>query len=281
MVLLGAMHKLGLGVPSNPQAAMQWFTKAADKGDGLGMYNVGVMHQQGSGVPRDYAAARSWFEKAAASGEPIAMTGLGKMYFEGGPGLAPDYKFARQWFDQAISRGDKTAAVHLQKLEIKEAEKDKRYADALRLQELYTATVEQTEAKQNGKPAIETARALIGTAWYSILTRDFQKALNATDRADEISPSYIGVKINRAHALMFLDRTEEARAIYRSNAGKTLTEDDDIPWNRVIVEDFADLRKAGLTHPLMAEIEQSFTAGTEPPATPPPIPSPPPSPAEQ
>jgi hypothetical protein len=32
-------------------------------------------------------------------------------------------------------------------------------------------------------------------------------------------------------------------------------------WETVTVEDFAELRKVGLTHPLMDEIEKRFSAG--------------------
>jgi hypothetical protein len=36
---------------------------------------------------------------------------------------------------------------------------------------------------------------------------------------------------------------------------------EDKSWDTVVLEDFAELRKAGLTHPLMDEIEKRFTAG--------------------
>jgi hypothetical protein len=34
----------------------------------------------------------------------------------------------------------------------------------------------------------------------------------------------------------------------------------DKPWGTVTLKDFAELRKAGLTHPLMDEIEKAFSA---------------------
>jgi hypothetical protein len=40
--------------------------------------------------------------------------------------------------------------------------------------------------------------------------------------------------------------------------GKPLSEQDARLWERVIVEDFAEFRKAGLTHPMMAHIEKKL-----------------------
>jgi hypothetical protein len=59
---------------------------------------------------------------------------------------------------------------------------------------------------------------------------------------------------------MFLDRVDEARTAYLRYRGETNVQDDKT-WETVVLEDFADLRKAGLTHPLMQEIEKAI-AGT-------------------
>jgi hypothetical protein len=56
---------------------------------------------------------------------------------------------------------------------------------------------------------------------------------------------------------MFLDRTDEARALYLKYRGVQKVAEDK-SWEAVILFDFADLRKAGLTHPLMNEIEKQF-----------------------
>ena len=62
---------------------------------------------------------------------------------------------------------------------------------------------------------------------------------------------------NRAHALMFLDRTDEARVLYLQYRGQKNVEEQK-SWETVIVDDFAKLRKAGLSRPLMDEIEKQF-----------------------
>jgi hypothetical protein len=65
--------------------------------------------------------------------------------------------------------------------------------------------------------------------------------------------------VNRAHALMFLNRVDEARVLYLKYRGQKV--EGDKSWEAAILEDFAELQKAGLTHPLMQEIEKVF-AGT-------------------
>jgi hypothetical protein len=66
------------------------------------------------------------------------------------------------------------------------------------------------------------------------------------------------METNRAHALMFLERGEQAKALYLAHKGKPLSEQDDRLWERVIADDFAEFRKAGLTHPMMADIEKGL-----------------------
>jgi hypothetical protein len=68
-----------------------------------------------------------------------------------------------------------------------------------------------------------------------------------------MGPEWAGMSIVRAHALMFLDRTEEARALYERfrNRGN------DRHRSRIeLMQEFKWLREAGLAHPLMGEIER-------------------------
>jgi hypothetical protein len=59
---------------------------------------------------------------------------------------------------------------------------------------------------------------------------------------------------------MFLGRVDEARALYLKYRGQQQVQGDK-SWEAVVLEDFAKIQKAGLTHPLMQEIEKAF-AGT-------------------
>jgi tetratricopeptide (TPR) repeat protein len=101
----------------------------------------------------------------------------------------------------------------------------------------------------------------IGTLAYRlVLVHDFSSALDAVDRAIALAPDKIWLYGNRAHALMFLGREDEARAIYLRFHG-TRNAMGEKSWDAMVLEDFAELRKAGLAHPLMDEIEKQLAGG--------------------
>jgi tetratricopeptide (TPR) repeat protein len=89
-----------------------------------------------------------------------------------------------------------------------------------------------------------------GIAANFILARNFAQALEAADQATSLAPDKIWLYSNRAHALMFLNRVDEARALYLKYRG-TKNVEGDKSWEALILEDFAELRKAGLSHPLI------------------------------
>ena len=86
----------------------------------------------------------------------------------------------------------------------------------------------------------------------------FARALEAADQAILASPNKIWLYTNRSHALMFIGRVDEARALYLQYRGQKNVEGEKT-WEIVVLEDFAELRKGGLNHPLMDEIERRFT----------------------
>ena len=57
---------------------------------------------------------------------------------------------------------------------------------------------------------------------------------------------------------MFLDRVDEARALYLQYLG-TKNVEGERSWETYILGDFAELLKVGLSHPLMDEIKRKFT----------------------
>ena len=73
-----------------------------------------------------------------------------------------------------------------------------------------------------------------------------------------LAPDQIWLYTNRAHALMFLGRVDEAREVYLQYRG-TKDVQGEKSWETVILDDFAALRKAELTNPLMDEIEKEFS----------------------
>ena len=57
---------------------------------------------------------------------------------------------------------------------------------------------------------------------------------------------------------MFLGHEKDCKALHLAHKGKPISGSDGQLWERVIVEDFAEFRKAGLTHPMMADIEKEL-----------------------
>jgi hypothetical protein len=55
---------------------------------------------------------------------------------------------------------------------------------------------------------------------------------------------------------MMMDRTDEARPLFKRIIAHDVQEDSDL--RRIIRDDFAEMRKAGITHPMMAEIEKAL-----------------------
>jgi hypothetical protein len=59
---------------------------------------------------------------------------------------------------------------------------------------------------------------------------------------------------------MFLGYIDEARALYLQHSGTKKVREEK-SWETVVLDNFADLRAAKLTHPLMDEIENRFAHG--------------------
>jgi tetratricopeptide (TPR) repeat protein len=129
------------------------------------------------------------------------------------------------------------------------------YAKALQWAQKALAAIEEIDASGGG-----AAFVLNEVAWLSLFVQDFQGALAAAERAHQIAPYDLTSDGNRAHALMFVGRDAEARALYLSHRDEPLSESDKRTWRQAALDDFAEFRKAGLTRPLMAEIEAAFAA---------------------
>lgn len=96
-----------------------------------------------------------------------------------------------------------------------------------------------------------------GTAYHAVLAHDFEEALKIADEAIAAAPDKIWFNSNRAHALMFLGRDGEARAVYQKYQNIPKAQGDR-SWNEIVLTDFAEIRETGIDHPLMAEIEAAF-----------------------
>jgi TPR repeat protein len=215
---LGLLYNSGMGVPQDYAKAREWWEKAAAKDNVAAIGYLGILYRYGRGVPQDYAKAREWYEKAAALGYSPAMTELG-VYYENGLGVPQDYAKAREWYEKAAAKENGEAMF--------------------RLGALY----------HNGHGV---------TPDYAKEHEWFEKALTVADDAHTLFPNNLLIETNRARALMFTGHDEEAKALYLAYKGQRMSGEDDTLWERVIAQDFAEFRKAGLTHPMMADIEKEL-----------------------
>jgi hypothetical protein len=91
---------------------------------------------------------------------------------------------------------------------------------------------------------------------------DFHQALEAADLGIRFGPEENWIRGNRAHALMFLGRLQEARDEYLAYRGKPNSQQwpelSKVQWEDAIVGDFRTYREEGREHPLMTEIEELF-----------------------
>ena len=105
----------------------------------------------------------------------------------------------------------------------------------------------------------EVLNAIASLSWYAVLARKFDVALNSAEsalRGGENAEIKFTAMTNRAHALMLLNRLDEAREAYRAGQGKT--NKDQKTWETVILDDFKELKDAGLSHQLMDEIANNY-----------------------
>jgi TPR repeat protein len=258
MTGLGQLYQSGLGVEKDYVKARELYEKAAARGDARAMTRLGQLYAKGDGVPKDYAKAREWLEKASDKGEAQGIVTLAWLY-QSGLGVEKDDAKAHELHEKAAARGDPYAQAQLDKPQISEAAEAGRYAEALQLQEVSAAKMETMETKGDyGAPGWNTATALNLVTRYALFAQEFAKALTAADHAHALLPHDLIIETNRAHALMFMERGDEAKALYLAHKGQPISEEDNQLWERAIAEDFEKFRKAGLTHRMMADIEREL-----------------------
>ncbi len=121
---------------------------------------------------------------------------------------------------------------------------------------LETALAERKSHPQDEKTRDAVRRAYLNLSWVQIKNGDDKAALPSTESGLQIDPGYLPLQMNRAHALMFLGRPDEAEAVYRRNIGKQVFPDSPRLWEQEVLSDFDTLETEGRTHPLMNKIRE-------------------------
>jgi CHAT domain-containing protein len=182
-------------------------------------------------------------KKATATAVLALMLGLGVT-----PALAQD-------------NGAQTQAAQREMLSKRPDElfKQEKYAEALAAAEDYAKAVEKKEQK----PGEDTGNALNSVIWHGVFARRFERALEAGDRAAALAPANLMIQGNRAYALMFLGRADEALAVFTRHKGETISGSG--KWEDVIAQDFAEFQKRGLNPPPFARFKEAMAAAPESP----------------
>jgi tetratricopeptide (TPR) repeat protein len=102
----------------------------------------------------------------------------------------------------------------------------------------------------------------VALAWYDLLNRRPQQAIEASLKALEWSPSdTVTIKANLAHAYLLDNQFDKAKAIYLQNKDGKL--DNERTFRQAVLDDFKELQDAGITHPDMEKIKALLTTNQE------------------
>jgi len=99
VLAMGWFYLNGVGVETDEDAAIQWYTKSARQGDKRAMFSL----EQIAYVQRDYSVALLWFKRAADKGHDRSFFCIGKLYWRG-HGVEQDRQVANQYFAKAAQK---------------------------------------------------------------------------------------------------------------------------------------------------------------------------------
>jgi len=116
MYNLGVAYRDGLGTTPNGEQAIHWFEKAATVGDDTAAFNIGVIYDEGTIVAEDNETALLWYQMAARGGNADAMVNAGLM-LESGEGVKADPAAAAEMYRLAAIKGDAFAEQKYQAMQ--------------------------------------------------------------------------------------------------------------------------------------------------------------------
>lgn len=108
---LGILYEYGKFVLIDHNIALQWYLKAAEKGEWRAQMQMGAMYFNGKGVKIDYIEAEKWYSKAAENGHEVAYFVMGLLNY--GDYLKMDKNAAFQWFRKAAEKGNPRSQYYL------------------------------------------------------------------------------------------------------------------------------------------------------------------------
>ena len=76
---IGYAYSKGRGVEHNDETAVEWYTKAAEKGDKKAQCNLGYFYEHGRGCEIDLVQAMHWYQKSAAQEYQFAIDAVERL----------------------------------------------------------------------------------------------------------------------------------------------------------------------------------------------------------
>ncbi len=128
---LGAWHR-SANRPVDDKQAVEWFKRAADKGNQDAAYSLSLHYAEGRGVLQDYNESARLITDLVAKGHADSQFQLGNMYRRG-LGVELSKPYAYLWYNIAASNGNResgpmrdTTASQLSTTELSEAQRNAR-----------------------------------------------------------------------------------------------------------------------------------------------------------
>ncbi|KAI9339946.1 hypothetical protein BDR26DRAFT_861865 [Obelidium mucronatum] len=144
MFLCGSCWEKGEGVESaDLNKALEWWTKAANRGLAIGQHNVGAAYFEGSLIPKSIPLAVEYFEMAAIQNLPLSLMNLAKLYQEG---YSPSDKEPKSWTIEPDSTKSRDYAQQVVDLGGEWAEIGQQFLDAMP-QEIKETKIEEPKQK--------------------------------------------------------------------------------------------------------------------------------------
>ncbi len=109
---IGYLYLHGMLVTQDPNRALEWYTRAAERGLPTAEYNLAYIYQTGNGVAANPREAARWYERAASQGHAEAANNLAMMHTDGSLGRR-DLSLARAWLKRARTLASAESAAQL------------------------------------------------------------------------------------------------------------------------------------------------------------------------
>ncbi len=110
---------------------------------------------------------------------------------------------------------------------------------------------------QNANEKQRSATLYGSLSWYALFNREFNEVIDFAQNGIEKDPEATWIYTNLAHGYMFTEQPVKAAKIYNKYLNIKLS---DKFWNELILDDFSELKKNGVSHSFMDEISRAMHA---------------------